>query len=296
MAPASKSQSAREPCASRHALAIALWEKNRIGWLEGDFLGLASRKPHLQEMIGDGGTLWIVVSRRQSHGPRKYSLSFRLDGCRKKTYDRDGAFGRYAVLGHPDRSTVFASNDAKHLLLGMRFDPLRPIDADPKKVSTDRLLGLGGYIQTPRCLNDADVKLLEDFGAEADRWSVFVSYRHEDERTAAWLSDGLDRQGISVFRDKEVLRAGAKWWPALKGAIARARHLVVLIGSKTGDSTWVKKEVEHASGKGVNIIPVLLSAELPDWEPLRERHALRLEPGGRAALLKDLAAATRWRD
>lgn len=275
-------------------MAIAIWEKNRRGWLEGDFLGLASESPNLQEMIGDGGTLWIVVSRRQSHGPRKYSLSFRLDGCRKKTYLTDGDFGRYAVVGHPDGSTVFASNDAKHLLLGLRFDPLNPIDAHRKKRRIDRLRGLGSHIQTPRCLNGADVKLLEHFGAEADRWSVFVSYRRDDEKSAIWLSDGLERQGISVFRDKAVLKAGARWWPAIKRAVARARHLVVLIGPTTSDSTWVKKEVEHAHREGVNIVPVLLAAGLPDWEPLRGRHYLKLEPRG--ALPRDLVEVTRWRD
>lgn len=116
--------SARQPCAEGHALAIARWEDNREDWLQGKFFGLASKTPDLQEMVGNGGTPWIVISRRRSIGGRLDTLSFRLDGCRKKTYGREGKFGKYAVEGDPQGSTLFASNDAKLLLT------FRPLSSD----------------------------------------------------------------------------------------------------------------------------------------------------------------------
>lgn len=259
-----KARDSRKPCATGHALAIARWEENHKSWLEGDYFGLRSRRTDLQDLIGDGGTLWIIVS-RQAKGHRIYSLTFRLEECRRHDYDEDGLFGKYGVVGDPNRSTLYASNDARLLLLSLRFDPPLPID-DEK----DRLSVVGQSIQRPRCLNTADVKLLEDFGAEVDRWSVFVSYEHTDadERIATRLSKTLQREGISVFRDKEALRAGDEWWPALKRAIGRARLLVVVIGRTTHDSDWVKREVQHAIRGGVNVIPVLAGGTLDHWTNL----------------------------
>ena len=99
-------------CSEGHALAIARWEDNHEHWLEGNYLGLVSKKPYLQEIVGEGGTLWIIVSRPGFEKRRLYSLSFRLNNCRLKTYPKAGTFGKYAVMGDPSQSTLFASNNA----------------------------------------------------------------------------------------------------------------------------------------------------------------------------------------
>lgn len=153
----SKSRASRKPCKMGHALAIARWEDNRKSWLDGDFFGLTSKRTDLQDLVGDGGTLWIVVSRQQPSGRRNYSLSFRLDKCKAHTYRKPGRFGPYAVVGDPARSTLFASNDATLLLLSLRFDPFSPIDRGVAssrgrhKETPDRSKVIGQSIQTPRC-------------------------------------------------------------------------------------------------------------------------------------------------
>lgn len=252
----------RKPCGSGHALAIARLEDNRQDWLEGKFFGLASKRKDLQDLVGKEGTLWIIVSRRQQSGSRMYSLSFRLDKCRAHTYKTRGRFGQYAVVGDPNYSTLFASNDARLLLLGLRFDPTLPIDD-----KFDRLKIIGKSIQRPRCLNKADIKLLSDFGAEADRWSVFVSYQRNEKDTiiAKKLSEALHAHGVHVFRDQEALRAGQKWWPTLKRAIDRARHFVLVIGNTTYGSPNVEQEVRYAIDRGVNLIPLLAGGTFEHW-------------------------------
>jgi hypothetical protein len=295
-----KARSSREPCSTRHALAIARWEDNRKDWLEGDYFGLTSERTDLQDLVGDGGTLWIIVSRGQSGEPRTYSLSFRLDKCRKHTYRKPGRFGPYSVVGDPDRSTLYASNDARLLLLSLRFDPFLPIDhsSDPtekkNEETTDRLKIIGQSIQTPRCLNKADVKLLRDFGAETDRWSVFVSYQRTeiDTKIATKLSAAIQRHGVNVFRDQEALRPGQRWWPTLKRAVGRARHLVIVIGRTTHKSVWVKREVDHAIKKGVNVIPVLAGGALEHWADLRALHALTYKHGRWYELVRQVLAET----
>jgi len=258
----SKTRGSRERCRSRHALAIARWEENSESWREGKYFELTSRRSDLQDLVGDGGTLWVIVSRRRPRGGRTYSLSFRLDNCQAHTYRAAPRFGPFAVRGDDNRSTLFASNDAALLLLGLRFDPVNPIDNN-----NDRLRVVGQSIQRPRCLNRADVELLRAFGAEKDRWSIFLSYQRTaaDTKAAKRLAAALQAHGRNVFRDQEALRAGQRWWPTLQRAIGRARHLVVLIGPTTHESTWVTREVRHALRKKVHVIPVVMGGSLRHW-------------------------------
>ena len=253
-APRTVSSSASSPA---DVLAIARWEDNTRPWLEGEFYGLASKSVRLQERVGRGGTLWVVVSRRGPAGRRSYSLAYRLVGCQPKLY-RDSKWP-YAVVGDADRSRLFASNDARLLLMSLRFDPFAPIKS----------AGLiGQSIQYPRRLSADDVTLLNDHGLAANRWSVFVSYDRRDNLSRARrLSDSLARRGMNVFRDQEGLRTGQHFPPALAHAIAGARHFVLLIGPHTHESGWVKEELTLArTNRKCTINPVLAGGDLTSWE------------------------------
>ncbi|WP_213952773.1 toll/interleukin-1 receptor domain-containing protein [Variovorax sp. dw_954] len=252
----------RRPPSTGHALAIARWESNRAAWLDGKYFALTSRRHDLQDLVGDSGTLWIVVSRRGHSGQRMYSLSFRLDNCRRFTFLNSRIFGKHGVVAEPDDSTLFAANDARLLLLALRFEPYLPIDHQD-----DRLKVIGQSIQTPRGLDAADVRLLERFSADADRWSVFVSYQRTDTdtRVAARLSSSLQSSGVNVFRDQEALRPGEEWEPTLQRAIGRSRILVLVVGGSTHESVNVKKEVRFARDNGISVIPFVAGGCLNNW-------------------------------
>ena len=187
----------RTPCSSRQALVLARWEKNRAACLDGGFFELRSKVRWLQETVGEGGTLWIVVSRPSGTG-RLYTLSFCLRHCRKHTYRKAGKFGRFAVIGDPQRSNFFATADAKLLLLALRFDPEGPINGPSvKQVSNS--------IRVPRCLSQSASNCSKSTQLELTA-GVFVSYqRRGEQKVAADLSDALQRAGVSVFRDQESL-------------------------------------------------------------------------------------------
>jgi hypothetical protein len=275
-----------DACSSGHALVLASWEKNSEAWLDGRFFELRSRKQLLQDRVSNGGTLWIVVSRPSRHG-RLYTLSFRLNECRPQTYSSHGRFGRYAVVGDHEKSRFLATADAKLLLLALRFDPVSPINGPADNQ-------VSNSIRVPRCLSPADVGLLDEYATRSDRWSVFISYRQASEGALAGeLSEALQREGVSVFRDQEGLRGGEKWWPTLKRAISRSRRLVVLIGPTTQQSTWVHSEIQHALDEGVRIVPVLAGGDFTGWGALRtelsSRHCLDLADGIEAVVAGLLA-------
>ena len=52
------------------ALALARVEDNRERWLQGHHFELCSHRTLLQNWVGDGGTLWVVVSRPGREGGR----------------------------------------------------------------------------------------------------------------------------------------------------------------------------------------------------------------------------------
>lgn len=254
-----------------NVLALARWEDNRDGWLRGGFYGLDSKLPTLQGLVGDGGTLWIVVSRRRSRGGRLYSLSFRLTNCKARTYAHEGAFGRYGVVGDPVGSALFASNDAKLLLLSLRFQPYRPITTADK---------IGQSLQTPRRLGAADVALLREHATAVDRWGVFLSYARPDLPRARRLADALHRLGVNVFRDQEALRGGDYWWPAIKRAIRGSRHVLLLWGRHTHTSHWVQRELRYAHRRGTHVLPILAGGAPRAWPDLPWLHRLHAIPYG----------------
>lgn len=265
-----------KPSRSGHAIVLASWENNSEQWLDGRFFELRSKKPWLQETVGNGGTLWIVVSRPTSGG-RLYTVSFRLNECRSHTYRETVKFGCFAVLGDKKRSKFFAAADARLLLLALRFEPTLPISGPADNQ-------VSNSIRVPRCLSPSDVQLLEDNVARWDRWSAFISYRHDGElKLADALSDALQRAGISVFRDLEGLRGGDRWWPTLKRAITRSQRLIVLIGPTTHESIWVRREIQHALDNGVWVVPLLAGGKFDSWgtlsKQLATRHALDLSLG-----------------
>jgi hypothetical protein len=220
-----------------------------------------------------------------------YSLLFRLDKCRICTYSSNAGFGRYGVESSAANSTMFAANDARLLLLGLRFDPEKPIDHPG-----NRLRVIGQSIQTPRRLGLADVNLLRHFVSEVDRWSVFISYqRKPDARVGERLSKGLQAEGVSVFRDLEDLHGGQEWWPTIQRAIGRARHFVLIIGKSTHKSEWVRNELEYAIRKKLNVIPVLAGGSLKDWDSLElgRRHAIDIDSGSWGDLLGKILGAVR---
>ena len=249
-------------CKSNNILAIARWEDNRKGWLSGDFFGLASNDQYLQNIVGTDGTLWIVVSRERPGGGRLFSVMFQLQNCKLVTYDDKGKFGKYAVVGDPNKSKLYASNDSELLLMSLRFDPEKPISQASK---------IGQSIQRPRCLSNTDVDLLEKHISRIDRWSVFVSYKRDNEDIANKLSNSLQGLGVNLFLDHKSISPGTQWETVIIDAVKRSRCLIIIIiGSNTHKSEWVKKEIELAISSDVHLIPIIAGGKMDDWSEIPE--------------------------
>lgn len=128
---------------------------------------------------------------------------------------------------------------------------------------------------------------------------VFISYRRNDSDVAAGRLAG-DLGNLfgqdAIFRDLDTLQAGETYTIALDRALDSCLALVAIIGPFWSNSTdaaghrrlddpadWVRAEIRRALERGIRVIPLLLSTDMPretevpaDLKPLLQHQALDL--------------------
>src|SRR5260370_5271449 len=107
--------------------------------------------------------------------------------------------------------------------------------------------------------------------------SIFISHSTKDDAAVASLRQQLELRGVTVWADSRELTAGDSLTRAVKTAIKKARHFVVLLSPNARGSKWVIEEVRYAlkvrktRTDGYKVIPILLDgfdlAELALWFP-----------------------------
>ena len=109
---------------------------------------------------------------------------------------------------------------------------------------------------------------------------VFLSYAREDSTAADRLKLALEREGLSVWLDRQDVRSG-NWKDRLTEGLNRSRALVFLLTTSSSGSRVIRSELDFATSKQVPIIPVEIDDSvkaLPDWYRLDydklQRHRL----------------------
>ena len=259
-----------------HAMAMVKWEVFRSGEREGDRYKssyyYACKQKRLVDLVGQGGTLWLVTSRRKAGQPRRYHLAYKLVDCMTEEpwTEKAEEFGRYMVVSHDRRRSVhFSYNDATAILRRLIFTSGKPM------AEVDNI---GLRLLTIPQLTAEDVILLNAFEQKLfSERCVFLSYSHRDLRIAERLEAEMERRGIHVRRDSSSLERGEEWRPALAREVRAADYFLVLVSPQSAISEWVRREVGWAlaeRGEGglvERIIPVVLPGG--GWESFSELHA-----------------------
>jgi hypothetical protein len=85
---------------------------------------------------------------------------------------------------------------------------------------------------------------------------IFISYASPDRDRARLLADGLERQGWSVWWDREI-QPGRAFDDAIEEALNAARCVIVLWSNASVLSDWVKSEAAEAADKRI-LVPALI--------------------------------------
>jgi len=156
----------------------------------------------------------------------------------------------------------------------------------------------------PRLVESALVRLAEAQEAQFHienvvMAGVFISYRRNDSDVAAGrLADNLMEifGRDAIFRDLDTLEAGEDYTAALDRALGSCVALIAMIGPRWSNITddaghrrlenpadWVRIEIRRALERDIRVIPVLISATMPqetdvpgDLKSLLQRQALDL--------------------
>lgn len=91
---------------------------------------------------------------------------------------------------------------------------------------------------------------------------IFLSYAREDVAIAKQLSEYFQKEGWSVFWDREI-PVGKPWENVIEEQISRATCVVVLWSLASVSSDWVRAEAGAAADRNVLVPALLDGASLP---------------------------------
>jgi hypothetical protein len=92
---------------------------------------------------------------------------------------------------------------------------------------------------------------------------VFISYSQPDRDCAHEVVARLEAQGVKCWIAPRDIAPSADWAAEIIDAIAAARIMVLIFSAGTNQSPQVRREVERAVHKGVNILPFRIEDVLP---------------------------------
>lgn len=115
---------------------------------------------------------------------------------------------------------------------------------------------------------------------------IFLSYAREDATAAARLCTNLRAKSRKVWYDRDCLRGGEKWRPAIHAAIQESDFFVALLsGASVSKRGMVQSEMKKALGvldempdDRIYLIPVRLTDCSPTYPRLKELHWIDLFP------------------
>lgn len=230
-----------------------------------------SDQEHLLQRVADGGTLWLITSRRKGDGPTRYHLAYKLVNCTKVDPQQSLFSGqwKYVVRARDwAQSRHFRYNDATDTLRRLQFTSGKPMS---------EVANIGLRLLSIPELTAADIAMLERLQHKIENGrAVFISYSRSDSAAASTLEFELSTRDISTSRDVAFLQPGQEWEAALRQEVMGSDCFVVLVSSAAAESRWVKREVQwalaeyEAHGLVKAILPVVLQSG--GWEKFPELH------------------------
>lgn len=105
------------------------------------------------------------------------------------------------------------------------------------------------------------------------QYDIFISYRRSGgEDKARLVNKKLKEMGYKVFFDHDAALRG-QFETVIKTAIENSKVVLLVLSSRCFDrcadsDDFVRKEIEHAQGNGINIIPLFPKGDIGEYEEL----------------------------
>ena len=130
--------------------------------------------------------------------------------------------------------------------------PTAPVGASEASAPSEETATVAEPIAPP-------VAVLED-GHDA-----FVSYSHANAETVLPIVQSIEEDGITVWIDRDEMRAGQNWAGQIVRAIKSADRFCLMCSAQAFESDHVRREVYLADKYGKKMVPIRLDAtEMPE--------------------------------
>ncbi|MEO1553843.1 MAG: toll/interleukin-1 receptor domain-containing protein, partial [Pseudomonadota bacterium] len=94
---------------------------------------------------------------------------------------------------------------------------------------------------------------------------AFVSYSHSNAETVLPIVQSIEEDGITVWIDRDEMRAGQTWAGQIVRAIKSADQFCLMCSAQAFESDHVRREVYLADKYGKKMVPIRLDAtEMPE--------------------------------
>ncbi|MEO0551085.1 MAG: TIR domain-containing protein [Pseudomonadota bacterium] len=94
---------------------------------------------------------------------------------------------------------------------------------------------------------------------------VFISYSHQNAQTVLPIVETVEQQGVSIWIDREEMRAGQTWAGQIVRAIKASGRFCLMCSEAAFASDHVRREVYLADKYGKAMVPVRLDGtEMPE--------------------------------
>ena len=98
-------------------------------------------------------------------------------------------------------------------------------------------------------------------GEQKHMADIFISYSHQDSRTAKELLSRLKGVQVSGWQDQADIATGDAISTVLRERLRKSNAILVLISPASLRSRWVEFEVSAGQALGKTIIPVIIGGE-----------------------------------
>lgn len=110
---------------------------------------------------------------------------------------------------------------------------------------------------------------------------IFISYKTGAKDgmtfTANRIKKELDAADYDVWMDVDGMQAGQNWNDQIYERIRTSDVLLLILGTTTINSDWVRREIDVAKGSGVTILPVLIRDDFDKQDTLDKFDIPRLQ-------------------
>lgn len=142
--------------------------------------------------------------------------------------------------------------------------PVTAADGKPYLRAGERVIRLSGGGLVSRDAMMAEAAEAQRKPTPKPRPRVFISYSHEDGRTADAIATALRERTIGVWYDQWEILPGQSITERISEGLGSCNYLVVLLSPASVASRWVRFELEAAmqsevSDQATTVIPVMLA-------------------------------------